>query len=70
MGLHVDMATLEANPGLLPEAQSMGIPVFTYHLGADRNTPRPGPARQNQLVAIRRDHQWHASAFCDVLAKP
>ncbi|TXH46116.1 MAG: glycerophosphodiester phosphodiesterase [Burkholderiaceae bacterium] len=72
VGLHVDMATLEANPRLLPEAQSMGIPVFTYHLGADRE-------HAQALARHAKISGWWPSgviingtpsAFCDVLAKP
>ena len=40
VGVHVDINTLAANPRLLPLARDLGIPVFTYHLGADAEHAR------------------------------
>ena len=36
VGIHIETNTLAANANLLADAKSLGIPVFTYHLGTDR----------------------------------
>jgi glycerophosphoryl diester phosphodiesterase len=36
VGVHVDVATLAANPSLLADAKAIGVAVFTYSLNSDR----------------------------------
>lgn len=37
VGAHIDVNTLLQNPALLKVAREMAIPVFTYHLGSDKD---------------------------------
>lgn len=37
VGIHVDVLTLRANPGLLADARDAGVAVFTYSLSGDRD---------------------------------
>ena len=36
VGVHIDVATLAANPSLLADAKAIGVAVFTYSLNSDR----------------------------------
>ena len=69
VGVHVDVNTLEANPHLLADALSLGMPVLTYHLGPDREhvAALRREARQSGLLPSGAIINGPAQAFCSML---
>lgn len=72
VGVHVDINTLAANPRLLPLARDLGIPVFTYHLGADAEHARAlrEARRTTGLLPSGAIIDGQPAAFCDWVAAP
>ncbi len=72
VGVHVDINTLGANPALLADALALGVPVFTYHLGPDREhaTALRRQARGSGLLPTGAIIDGTPAAFCDQLGQP
>lgn len=72
VGVHVDINTLSANPTLLADARGLGMPVFTYHLGPDRQHAEAlrAQARRSGLLPTGAIIDGAPAAFCDLLGKP
>jgi glycerophosphoryl diester phosphodiesterase len=72
VGVHVDINTLEANPQLLRDALALGMPVFSYHLGADRDHAAAlrRHARQSGLLPTGAIIDGAPGAFCELLGRP
>lgn len=64
VGVHVDINTLHANPGLLADARLLNLPVFTYHLGADRDHA------QALRQTAQRSGLWPSGAIIDGQPEP
>lgn len=69
VGLHIDIQTLAANPGLLGLARQMNIPLFTYSLGDDREHARliDAARRREGLLPSGAIINGSAEAFCRLL---
>lgn len=72
VGVHVDINTLAANPRLLGDARTLGMPVFTYHLGPDRQHAEAlrAQARRSGLLPTGAIIDGLPAAFCELLGKP
>ena len=72
VGVHVDINTLRSNPELLPTARALGMPVFTYHLGADRDHAQALQAarRQSGLLPSGAVIDGPAAPFCRMVSAP
>jgi glycerophosphoryl diester phosphodiesterase len=69
VGVHVDAATLKANPTLLADAKLLGVPVFTYSLGSERDHAEAlrTTARRTGLLPSGAIIDGAAGAFCDMI---
>jgi glycerophosphoryl diester phosphodiesterase len=69
VGVHVDINTLAANPSLLTDAKILNVPVFTYHLGADKKHAETlrATARRTGLLPSGAIINGSASVFCDLI---
>jgi glycerophosphoryl diester phosphodiesterase len=72
VGVHVDINTLAANPGLLADAKALQLPVFSYHLGSDREHAEAlkAYASRSGLWPSGAIIDGAPSAFCSLLGKP
>lgn len=70
VGVHVDARTLLANPTLLENAQSLGMPVFTYSLGNDQEhaTALRQYARRSGMLPSGAVIDTTAERFCAMLS--
>ena len=70
MGVHIDINTLLANPGLLPAARAMGIPVFTYDLTSDKEHAQAllAAKRQSGLLPSGAIINGRPDAFCQLMS--
>jgi len=70
VGVHVDIHTLRRNPGVLATARELGMPVFTYHLGADREHAQALQAarRQGGLLPSGAIIDGDAGQFCRMVS--
>ena len=71
VGVHVDAATLRANPTLLADAKALGIPVFTYSLGSEREHADAlrTTARRTGLLPSGAIIDGAPGAFCEMIGK-
>lgn len=72
VGIHVDINTLTANPQLLNDAKGLGIPVFSYNLGDDRDHVQAlrHLAKNSGLWPSGAIINSQPEAFCDLLSRP
>ena len=72
VGVHIDINTLLANPGLLPAARAMGIPVFTYDLTSDKEHAQAllAAKRQSGLLPSGAIINGRPDAFCQLMSAP
>ncbi len=68
-GVHVDINTLVANPNLLAETKGLGLSVFTYHLGNDREHAQAlrSQAMRTGLLPTGAIIDGDPSAFCQTI---
>lgn len=72
VGVHVDIHTLDSSPTLLADAQALGMPVFTYHLGPDRDHAQAlrAQALRAGLLPSGAIIDGAPGPFCTWLAQP
>lgn len=72
LGIHIDINTLQRNPGLLARAREMNVPVFTYFLGSDKVHAEALAAtrRQEGLLPSGAIINGQPEAFCRDLRTP
>lgn len=71
VGAHIDINTLENNPALLKVAREMVIPIFTYHLGTDKEHVQAliASKRRTGLLPSGAIINETPDAFCNMLSK-
>lgn len=72
VGIHIDINTLTHNPGLLPLARQMAVPVFTYFLGNDREHAQALATvrKQSGLLPSGAIINGQPDTFCSALGSP
>lgn len=71
-GIHIDINTLQRNPGLLALSREMNVPVFTYFLGSDKAHAQALAAARKQegLLPSGAIINGQPDAFCRDLNTP
>lgn len=69
VGIHADVHTVEANPSILTDANSAGVPVLTYSLGGDGEHARILKAQmlRSNLLPSGAIIDGEPSSFCKAL---
>lgn len=72
VGIHIDATTLRTNPELLAMARTLGMPVFTHHMGPDSEHFRAlrDARRRTGLLPTGAVIDGQPTVFCDGVNLP